>query len=195
MILTTGSWPRRLPAKIGGDLRGVYSMRDLADADAMADEFQEGRRALIIGGGYIGLEAAAVAAKKGVKVTLVEMADRILQRVAAPQTSDFFRAAHAAQGDDAGSSGNSGNGEGRRRGLLGRDRRRSQNKSQDKPQGQRSEAKSAVRTAAKPEKPTSAAKAATPKTATATKPTASNKGQSADAFGGNMPDFLKKQLK
>lgn len=100
LILTTGSWPRRLPAKIGGDLRGVYSMRDLADADAMADEFQEGRRALIIGGGYIGLEAAAVAAKKGVKVTLVEMADRILQRVAAPQTSDFFRAAHAAQGVD-----------------------------------------------------------------------------------------------
>ena len=100
-----------------------------------------------------------------------------------------------ALGDDAGSSGNSGNGEGRRRGLLGRDRRRSQNKSQDKPQEQRSEAKSAVRTAAKPEKPTSAAKAATPKTATATKPAASNKGQSADAFGGNMPDFLKKQLK
>ncbi len=100
LILTTGSWPRRLPATMGGDLRGVYSMRDLADADAMADEFQEGRRALIIGGGYIGLEAAAVAAKKGVKVTLVEMADRILQRVAAPQTSDFFRAAHAAQGVD-----------------------------------------------------------------------------------------------
>lgn len=100
LILTTGSWPRRLPAKIGGDLRGVYYMRDLADSDAMADEFQEGRRALIIGGGYIGLEAAAVAAKKGVKVTLVEMADRILQRVAAPQTSDFFRAAHAAQGVD-----------------------------------------------------------------------------------------------
>lgn len=100
LILTTGSWPRRLPAKIGGDLRGVYYMRDLADADAMADEFQEERRALIIGGGYIGLEAAAVAAKKGVKVTLVEMADRILQRVAAPQTSDFFRAAHAAQGVD-----------------------------------------------------------------------------------------------
>jgi len=100
LILTTGSWPRQLPAKIGGDLGGVYSMRDLADADAMADEFQGGRRALIIGGGYIGLEAAAVAAKKGVKVTLVEMADRILQRVAAPQTSDFFRAAHLAQGVD-----------------------------------------------------------------------------------------------
>ena len=100
LILTTGSWPRRLPAKIGGDLAGVYSMRDLADADAMADEFQEGRRALIIGGGYIGLEAAAVAAKKGVNVTLVEMADRILQRVAAPQTSDYFRAAHTAQGVD-----------------------------------------------------------------------------------------------
>ena len=55
---------------------------------------------LIIGGGYIGLEAAAVAAKKRVNVTLVEMADRILRRVAAPQTSDYFRAAHTAQGVD-----------------------------------------------------------------------------------------------
>src|SRR6056300_159872 len=100
LILTTGSWPRRLPGKIGGDLAGVYSMRDLADADAMADEFQEGARTLIIGGGYIGLEAAAVAASKGVQVTLVEMAERILQRVAAPHTSDYFRALHTANGVD-----------------------------------------------------------------------------------------------
>ncbi|MGB5560452.1 MAG: FAD/NAD(P)-binding oxidoreductase, partial [Paracoccaceae bacterium] len=92
LALTTGSVPRRLPAAIGGDLDGVYTVRTLADVDAMAHEFGDGRRVLIVGGGYIGLEAAAVAAKKGLVVTLVEMAERILQRVACPETSDFFRA-------------------------------------------------------------------------------------------------------
>ena len=53
---------------------------------------------MIIGGGYIGLEAAAVAAQRGLNVTLVEMANRILQRVAAPQTSDYFRTLHASHG-------------------------------------------------------------------------------------------------
>jgi len=98
LALTTGSVPRLLPAAIGGALDGVYAVRTLADADAMAPEFVEGRRVLIIGGGYIGLEAAAVAAKKGLKVTLVEMAERILQRVAAPETSDYFRALHTGHG-------------------------------------------------------------------------------------------------
>ncbi len=98
LVLTTGSAPRRLPASIGGDLGGVYTVRTLSDVDAMEPEFADGKRVLIIGGGYIGLEAAAVAAKKGVHVTLVEMADRILQRVAAPETSDFFRALHTAHG-------------------------------------------------------------------------------------------------
>ena len=100
LALTTGSHPRTLPAAIGGTLDGVYTMRDLQDADAMAPELVEGRSVLIIGGGYIGLEAAAVAAKKGLKVTLVEMADRILQRVASPETSDHFRALHASHGVD-----------------------------------------------------------------------------------------------
>lgn len=75
-------------------------MRTLADADAIAPEFNEGARVLIVGGGYIGLEAAAVAAKKGLKVTLVEMADRILQRVAAKETSDYFRDLHIEHGVD-----------------------------------------------------------------------------------------------
>ena len=100
LALTTGSDPRRLPAKIGGDLDNVFLVRDLADADAMAPEFKDGARALIIGGGYIGLEAAAVCAKRGVQVTLVEMADRILQRVAAPETSDYFRNLHGSHGAD-----------------------------------------------------------------------------------------------
>ncbi len=100
LALTTGSLPRRLPAAIGGDLAGVFTMRDLADADALAPEMTGGRRALIVGGGYIGLEAAAVAAKRGLTVTLVEMADRILQRVAAAETSDYFRALHQGHGVD-----------------------------------------------------------------------------------------------
>ncbi|MCG3269375.1 NAD(P)/FAD-dependent oxidoreductase [Yoonia sp. I 8.24] len=100
LALTVGAHPRMLPASIGGMLDGVYGMRDLDDADAMAPALVEGRQVLIIGGGYIGLEAAAVAAKRGLKVTLVEMADRILQRVAAPQTSDYFRALHKSHGVD-----------------------------------------------------------------------------------------------
>ncbi|EDZ46404.1 rhodocoxin reductase [Rhodobacterales bacterium Y4I] len=100
LALTTGSDPRRLPAAIGGDLDGVFVVRGLTDVDAMAPHVTEGKRALIVGGGYIGLEAAAVCAKRGVQVTLVEMADRILQRVAAPETSDFFRNLHTSHGVD-----------------------------------------------------------------------------------------------
>jgi len=100
LALTTGSVPIALPEHIGGRLSGVYMMRSLLDANAMAPEFVEGRHVLIIGGGYIGLEAAAVAASKGLRVTLVEMGDRILQRVAAPETSAYFRALHHARGVD-----------------------------------------------------------------------------------------------
>jgi 3-phenylpropionate/trans-cinnamate dioxygenase ferredoxin reductase subunit len=98
LALTTGSYPRRLPAAIGGDLAGVYAVRTLADVDAMKAEFVAGRRLVIVGGGYIGLEAAAVASKLGLDVTVLEMAPRILQRVAAPETSGYFRALHAAHG-------------------------------------------------------------------------------------------------
>ncbi|MDW3223268.1 MAG: FAD-dependent oxidoreductase [Paracoccaceae bacterium] len=98
LVLTTGSVPRRLPDSIGGNLDGVFVVRDLQDVDAMAPRFQAGKKVLIVGGGYIGLEAASVAAKLGLKVTLVEMAERILQRVAAPQTSDYFRALHQSHG-------------------------------------------------------------------------------------------------
>lgn len=100
LVFTTGSDPRRLPAAIGGDLNGVYVVRGLDDVDAMEPEFKPDRHVLIIGGGYIGLEAAAVAAKLGLRVTLVEMADRILQRVACSETSDFFRDLHARHGVD-----------------------------------------------------------------------------------------------
>ena len=98
LVLATGSMPRRLPGAIGGALGKVFTVRDLGDVDAMAPEFRAGARVLIVGGGYIGLEAAAVAAKLGLQVTLVEMAERILKRVAAPETSDFFRELHKRHG-------------------------------------------------------------------------------------------------
>jgi 3-phenylpropionate/trans-cinnamate dioxygenase ferredoxin reductase subunit len=98
LALTTGSTPRRLPAAIGGHLPGVYTVRTLADVDAMRAECVAGRRVVIVGGGYIGLEAASVAAKLGLDVTVLEMAPRILQRVAAPETSDYIRALHQAHG-------------------------------------------------------------------------------------------------
>lgn len=98
LILTTGSTPRRLPAEVGGDLAGVYVVRSLADVDAMRPEFAAGRRLVIIGGGYIGLEAAAVGRKLGLDVSVIEMAPRILQRVAAPETSSYFRKLHEDHG-------------------------------------------------------------------------------------------------
>ncbi|MFP5478924.1 MAG: NAD(P)/FAD-dependent oxidoreductase [Alphaproteobacteria bacterium] len=98
LALTTGSTPRRLPPALGGALEGVYTVRTLADVDAMRAEFQPGRRVIIVGGGYIGLEAAAVAARLGLHVTVLEMAPRILQRVAAPETSDHIRALHQSHG-------------------------------------------------------------------------------------------------
>jgi 3-phenylpropionate/trans-cinnamate dioxygenase ferredoxin reductase subunit len=98
LALTTGSTPRLLPAAIGGRLNGVFAVRSLADVGAMQPAFESGGHVLIIGGGYIGLEAAAVAAAKGLKVTLVEMADRILQRVACAETSDYFRTLHQSHG-------------------------------------------------------------------------------------------------
>lgn len=100
LALTTGSTPHKLPASIGRDLRNVFTVRTLHDVDAMAEKFSSGAKVLIVGGGYIGLEAAAVAALRGLDVTLVEMADRILQRVASAETSNFFRDLHKSHGVD-----------------------------------------------------------------------------------------------
>ena len=98
LALATGARPRRLPAAIGGELPGVHVLRDQADADALAAALRPGGRMLVVGGGYIGLEAAAVAAARGMAVTLVEAAPRILGRVAPAETADFFRALHARHG-------------------------------------------------------------------------------------------------
>ena len=98
LILATGAVPRRLPAATGGDLGGVHLVRSLADVDAMAPAMQPGARLVVVGGGYIGLEAAAVARKLGLQVTLVEAAPRILGRVASAETANEIRALHARHG-------------------------------------------------------------------------------------------------
>ena len=98
LVLCTGSVPRHLPAEIGGDLGGVHVVRGLADVDAMAPAMIKGARLLVVGGGYIGLEAAAVAAKLGMNVTVIEAAPRILGRVASAETSGYFRDLHRAHG-------------------------------------------------------------------------------------------------
>ncbi len=98
LVIATGATPRKLPAAIGGALEGVFTVRDKADADRLATEMKPGHRLLIVGGGYIGLEAAAVARKLGLEVTLIEMADRILARVAARETADAIRKIHEGEG-------------------------------------------------------------------------------------------------
>lgn len=98
LVLATGSEPRQLPASIGGILSNVHTVRRVADIDRLAPQMIEGRRLLVVGGGYIGLELAAVARKIGLRVTVIEAAPRILGRVAAPQTANFIRGLHQANG-------------------------------------------------------------------------------------------------
>ncbi|MCQ4314306.1 FAD-dependent oxidoreductase [Pseudomonas stutzeri] len=98
LALATGANARRLPASIGGDARNVYTLRTLADARALRDEFGKGRQLLVVGGGYIGLETAAVARSLGMHVTLIEQADRILNRVASVETASYFNALHLQNG-------------------------------------------------------------------------------------------------
>lgn len=99
LALCTGAVPRRLPPEMGAEgLSGIYTLRDLADTQAMADEFVPGRNLVVIGGGYIGLEAAAVACKRGLTAKLVHTRARILRRVAGVETANAIRAMHRAHG-------------------------------------------------------------------------------------------------
>jgi 3-phenylpropionate/trans-cinnamate dioxygenase ferredoxin reductase subunit len=97
LLLATGSRPRKL-AVPGADRAGVHYLRTLADVEAIRADMAPGRRAVVIGAGYIGLEAAAVAVKAGMQVTVLEAAERILGRVAGPVVAEFFAATHRAQG-------------------------------------------------------------------------------------------------
>lgn len=100
LALTTGSFARALSAEQGGGLKGVFTVRTLADVDAMRPGMHDKARVLVVGGGYIGLEAAAVASKLGCSVTLIEQGPRILGRVAAAETANYFRALHREHGID-----------------------------------------------------------------------------------------------
>ena len=97
LVWATGGSPRMLPIP-GGDLPGVQGVRTRADADAMKAASLTAEQIVVIGGGYIGLEAAAVARARGVEVVLIEMTDRILCRVAAPETADVIRTIHLQHG-------------------------------------------------------------------------------------------------
>ncbi len=99
MIWATGGSPRWLQCD-GTNLAGVNVVRTKADVDAMLDGLDDVADVVIIGGGYIGLEAAAVLAKMGKKVTVLEAMDRVLARVAGEPLSRFYEAEHRAHGVD-----------------------------------------------------------------------------------------------
>lgn len=99
LVWATGAAPRRLGCA-GYDLAGVHSVRTRADVDRMKAEMEAVERAVVIGGGYIGLEAAAVLAKFGKRVTLLEAQDRVLARVAGEALSRFYEQEHRAHGVD-----------------------------------------------------------------------------------------------
>lgn len=100
LLLATGARPRQLPQEIINGFEQAYTVRTLFDVDTMAPKFQPGSRVLIVGGGYIGLEAAAVARKRDLETTLIETTPRILQRVAAQETADRFCQLHRENGVD-----------------------------------------------------------------------------------------------
>ena len=98
LVLSTGSKPRELLPYNSRKIKNLFTMRDLNDANSIEAFMKSGMRLLIVGGGYIGLEAAATARKFGVDVTLVEIEERILKRVAAKETSDYIRSLHISNG-------------------------------------------------------------------------------------------------
>jgi len=97
LVLATGARPRPLPIA-GADAAGVHTLRTLDDTQAIAASLAAARRVVVIGGGFIGLEMAAVARKLGKQVTLVEAADRLMARVVAPEISAFYLSLHREQG-------------------------------------------------------------------------------------------------
>jgi 3-phenylpropionate/trans-cinnamate dioxygenase ferredoxin reductase subunit len=101
LVLATGSTPRALPLP-GGDAPGVLALRTRDDASAIADRLaaciEQQRPVVVIGGGFIGLEVAATARKKGLAVTVLEAAPRLLGRVLAPVLSDWYAGLHRGHG-------------------------------------------------------------------------------------------------
>ena len=99
LIWAAGGTPRRLRCE-GGDLRGVHVVRCRAEVDEILAELPDTRRVAVVGGGYVGLETAAVLRGLGKEVVLLEALDRLLARVAGPEISRFYEAEHRARGVD-----------------------------------------------------------------------------------------------
>jgi 3-phenylpropionate/trans-cinnamate dioxygenase ferredoxin reductase subunit len=97
LLLCLGAKSRQLTCP-GADLPGLHYLRTIADVPAIQRQLQPGTRAVIIGGGYIGLETAATARKMGCLVTVLEMADRVMNRVVASNVSAYFEHEHRLQG-------------------------------------------------------------------------------------------------
>ncbi len=97
LLLATGSRIRPISVK-GADLKGIYYLRNIADVDALRDVFLPGKKIAIVGGGYIGLEVAAIAVKHGLDVTVFEALDRVMQRAVSPQISAFYEQTHRDAG-------------------------------------------------------------------------------------------------
>ena len=97
LALTVGSKVRKVNLP-GVDLNGVFYLRDLRDVECITPYINPGANAVIVGGGYIGLETAAVLNKKGMNVTVLEMMERVLQRVTAPAISKFYTRVHGEEG-------------------------------------------------------------------------------------------------
>lgn len=97
LVFATGSRVRTLPLP-GAELDGVLYLRGIADVDQLRPRMIAGQKLSVVGGGYIGLEVAAVARKLGLEVTVFEMAERVLARVASPALSSFYAAEHARHG-------------------------------------------------------------------------------------------------
>ncbi len=99
LVWAAGGAPRQLRCA-GSELSGVHTIRTLADVDRMPSELPAAKRVVVVGGGYIGLEAAAVLRKLGKTVVLLEALDRVLARVAGVPLSRFYEAEHRAHGVD-----------------------------------------------------------------------------------------------
>ena len=97
LLLTTGARVRKLTCP-GANLPGVHYLKTIADVDGLQEVFQAGKRIAIVGGGYIGLEVAAVGAKRGLAVTVFEAMDRLMARAVSPQLSVFFATEHEKAG-------------------------------------------------------------------------------------------------
>ena len=97
LVFATGSRVRYLDFP-GSELKSIFYLRDLDDAEAIKKDLETSENLVIIGAGYIGLEAAAIAAKKNKKVTIIEMADRVMNRTVDPQISEYYLNLHKSYG-------------------------------------------------------------------------------------------------